>query len=169
MSKPKAEDTLDRHTLLRTNADKQRDAMTELDKLRTQQTNEESSLRAARDVAEKREQETDKAKQDAQKAIDDAAAELKQHQAEHAALVASRDAAQKELDTIQAKQKTTTAKATMSAAPTPTTPAKQKSEAKPTEATAIADSIAKIVGSSQPHLVKPQACCREHHPHRKRC
>ena len=128
VSKPKAEDTLDRHTLLRTNADKQRDAMTELDKLRTQQTNEESS----------------------QKAIDDAAAELKQHQAEHAALVASRDAAQKELDTIQAKQKTTTAKATTSAAPTPTTPAKQKSEAKPTEATAIADSIAKIVGSSQP-------------------
>lgn len=150
VSKPKAEDTLDRHTLLRTNADKQRDAMTELDKLRTQQTNEESSLRAARDVAEKREQETDKAKQEAQKAIDDAAAELKQHQAEHAALVASRDAAQKELDTIQAKQKTTTAKATTSAAPTPTTPAKQKSEAKPTEATAIADSIAKIVGSSQP-------------------
>jgi len=148
VSKPKAEDTLDRHTLLRTNADKQRDAMTELDKLRTKQTNEESSLRAARDVAEKREQDTEKAKQDAQKAIDDAAAELKRHQAEHAALVTSRDAAQKELDTIQAKQKTATTKAATTTAPT--TPAKQKSEAKPTEATAIADSIAKIVGSSQP-------------------
>lgn len=148
VSKPKAEDTLDRHTLLRTNADKQRDAMTELDKLRTKQTNEESSLRAARDVAEKREQDTDKAKQDAQKAIDDAAAELKRHQAEHAALVTSRDAAQKELDTIQAKQKTATTKAATTTAPT--TPAKQKPETKPTEATAIADSIAKIVGSSQP-------------------
>lgn len=54
----------------------------------------------------------------------------------------------KELDTIQAKQKTATTKAATTTAIT--TPAKQKPETKPTEATAIADSIAKIVGSSQP-------------------
>lgn len=136
--KQNAEDALTRQTMLRTNAEKQHSAVEELDKLRTQQANEESSLRAARDDAEKREKETEKAQQDAQKAIETNIAALKTQQEEHAKLVSSRDAAQKQ---IAAARGTTTQAA----------PAKPQEAAATTQAApSIADSIAKLIGSSQP-------------------
>lgn len=133
--KQNAEDALTRQTMLRTNAEKQRSVVEELDKLRTQQANEESTLRAARDDAEKREKETEKAQQDAQKAIETNTAALKTQQEEHAKLVSSRDAAQKQIDAARGTAKPQEAATTTQAA---------------AAAPNIADSIAKLVGSSQP-------------------
>lgn len=92
------QDSLDRKTYLRTNAAQQKAIIDELDRLRTQQANEESMLREARNIAEKREADADKARQDAQSAIDASSFELKQRQSEHADLLSQRDQEQNRLD-----------------------------------------------------------------------
>lgn len=91
-------DTLDRQTYLRVNADKQREAITELDRLRTEQANEESRLREARNLAEQREAEAEQARANVQAEMDRSNAELESALREHAELVAKRDQAQSELD-----------------------------------------------------------------------
>jgi len=92
------QDSLDRKTYLRTNATQQKAIIDELDKLRTRQANEESMLREARNIAEKRQADADKARQDAQSAIDASSSELKQRQSEHADLLSQRDQEQNRLN-----------------------------------------------------------------------
>lgn len=96
--KETSEDSLDRQTYLRTNAAKQRKIIEELDRLRTQQANEESMLREARNIAEKREEEANQAQTAAQNAIEANSAELNRRQAEHSALISERDTAQSRLN-----------------------------------------------------------------------
>ncbi|TFA94212.1 hydrolase [Corynebacterium silvaticum] len=96
--KTASEDALDRQTYLRTNAEKQREAVDKLDRLRTEQANEESRLREARNLAEQREKAAESAKATAQQAIDDSSAKLEDNLRKRAELVAHRDEAQRELD-----------------------------------------------------------------------
>nr|WP_250544350.1 NlpC/P60 family protein [Corynebacterium pseudotuberculosis] len=96
--KTTSEDALDRQTYLRTNAEKQREAVDKLDRLRTEQANEESRLREARNLAEQREKAAESAKATAQQAIDDSSAKLEDNIRKRAELVAHRDEAQRELD-----------------------------------------------------------------------
>ncbi|MDK6260097.1 NlpC/P60 family protein [Corynebacterium frankenforstense] len=93
-----SEDGLDRRTYLRTNAEKQRAAVDELDRLRTETANRESRLREARDVAEDREAAAEKAQNDARAQIDERSRELEEKNAEREQLVAQRDEAQGQLD-----------------------------------------------------------------------
>lgn len=93
-----SDDGLDRRTYLRTNAEKQRAAVDELDRLRTETANRESRLREARDVAEDREVAAEQAQTDARAEIDERSRELEQKNAEREQLVAQRDEAQGELD-----------------------------------------------------------------------
>ncbi|AKE41247.1 cell wall-associated hydrolase resuscitation promoting factor interacting protein [Corynebacterium kutscheri] len=93
-----SEDSLDRQTYLRTTAQTQRAAIDELDRLRTEQANEESKLREARNLAEKREQEATTAQEHAQSAINENSAALAGQQEQMAQLTADRDAAQVQLD-----------------------------------------------------------------------
>lgn len=97
-----SEDSLDRQTYLRTTAEKQRQAIDDLDRLRTEQANEESRLREARNYAEQQEQDATQAQQDAQQAIDDTNSQLEDKQRQHDELVASRDQAQSNLDAAKA-------------------------------------------------------------------
>lgn len=92
------DDSLDRQTYLRLNAEKQRAAIDELDRLRTHQANEESLLREARNIAEDRENRAQAAKDVAEQAIANNTAKVTARQSEHANLIAQRDAAQLQLD-----------------------------------------------------------------------
>lgn len=92
------EDALDRQTYLRVNAEKQREAIEQLDRLRTEQANEESRLREARNLAEQREAEADAARENVQSEMDRTNAELESALREHAELIAQREQAQQELD-----------------------------------------------------------------------
>lgn len=92
------EDSLDRQTYLRLNAEKQRSAIDELDRLRTRQANEESLLREARDLAEERETRAQAAKDSAEQAIAANTAQITERQSAHAGLIAQRNAAQLQLD-----------------------------------------------------------------------
>lgn len=92
------DDSLDRQTYLRLNAEKQRAAIDELDRLRTHQANEESLLREARNIAEERENRAQAAKDVAEQAIATNTAKVTARQSEHANLIAQRDAAQLQLD-----------------------------------------------------------------------
>lgn len=92
------DDSLDRQTYLRLNAEKQRAAIDELDRLRTHQANEESLLREARNIAEERENRAQAAKDVAEQAIANNTAKVTARQSEHANLIAQRDAAQLQLD-----------------------------------------------------------------------
>lgn len=93
-----SEDALARQTYLRTQAEKQRAALDELDHARTLQANKESELRAARNLAEQREAEASEAERNARAAIDANAAELEQAGAERQRLRAEQAAAQLRLD-----------------------------------------------------------------------
>lgn len=93
-----AEDALDRRTFLRVNAEEQRAAIDELDELRTRQANEESQLRAARDLAEQRAAAAADAKTETEEQIRSTNSELAEVTAERDRLVEERDAAQAELD-----------------------------------------------------------------------
>lgn len=93
-----SDDSLDRRTYLRTNGDKQRAAIEELDQLRTEQANRESQLRLARDLAEQREARAVTREADARAAIDRNNAQIGVLAAEHDRLAAERDAAQEQLD-----------------------------------------------------------------------
>lgn len=96
-----SEDALARQTYLRTSAEKQRAAIEKLDRLRTEQANEESKLRQARNHAEAQEAEALSAQELAQQAIDENAAQLSAQQQEHESLIAQRDEAQSELDAVR--------------------------------------------------------------------
>lgn len=93
-----AEDALDRRTFLRVNAEEQRAAIDELDELRTRQANEESQLRAARDLAEQRATAAADAKTETEERIRSTNSELAEVTAERDRLAEERDAAQAELD-----------------------------------------------------------------------
>lgn len=92
------EDALTRQTYLRTQAEKQRAALDELDHARTLQANKESELRAARNLAEQREAEAADAERTARAAIDANAAELEAAGEERNRLLAEQAAAQVRLD-----------------------------------------------------------------------
>ncbi|MDO5511115.1 DIP1281 family NlpC/P60 protein [Corynebacterium sp.] len=91
-------DSLDRQTYLRTNAEKQRAAIEELDQLRTEQANRESELRQLRNIAEEREARALGREAEARAAIDSNTALIGELSEERDRLAAERDAAQEQLD-----------------------------------------------------------------------
>ncbi|WP_460490647.1 coiled-coil domain-containing protein, partial [Corynebacterium nasicanis] len=91
-------DSLDRQTFLRTNAEKQRAAIAELDQLRTEQANRESELRHLRNIAEEREARALGREADARTAIDTNNARIGELTLERDRLSAERDAAREQLD-----------------------------------------------------------------------
>ncbi|GGG68255.1 cell wall-associated hydrolase [Corynebacterium pelargi] len=93
-----SEDALDRQTFKRVNAEKQRETVEKLDKLRTEQANEESRLREARNIAEDREKIAKEKKDEAESRIEDTSKQLDENIRKRAELVAERDRAQRELD-----------------------------------------------------------------------
>lgn len=93
-----AEDALDRRTFLRVSAEEQRTAIDKLDALRTRQANEESQLRAARDLAEQREAEAEGARADTEAQIGEVNTRIAEVTGQRDQLVAARDTAQAELD-----------------------------------------------------------------------
>ncbi|AGF72503.1 DIP1281 family NlpC/P60 protein [Corynebacterium halotolerans] len=92
------EDALDRQTYLRTTADKQRETIEELDRLRAENANRESQLREARNLAEEREARAVEAEAEARAAIEDNSRQIAERSAERDRLVARRDQAQTDLD-----------------------------------------------------------------------
>lgn len=93
-----SEDSLDRSTYLRTNAEKQRAAIEALDRARTVTANKESELRQARNVAEQRESEATAAQQSAQAAIEENSRALAESSQEHERLLQEQRWAQARLD-----------------------------------------------------------------------
>ncbi|WP_187975704.1 DIP1281 family NlpC/P60 protein [Corynebacterium poyangense] len=93
-----ARDALDRQTYLRTNAEEQQQAISALDQARTEHANEESRLRAARDLAEQRESEAAAAKDAAESRIQETSGQLAAENARRQDLMQQRDLAQAELD-----------------------------------------------------------------------
>ena len=91
-------DSLDRQTYLRTNAEKQRAAIEELDQLRTEQANRESELRHLRNVAEEREARALGREAEARAAIETNNSRIGELTVERDRLAAERDAAQAQLD-----------------------------------------------------------------------
>lgn len=96
-----SEDSLDRQTFLRVQTEKQRAAIAELDRLRTEKANNESALREARKIAEQREQEAADAEAHARQAIETNGAALQEKQAHRQQLVERRDSAQSQLDSAR--------------------------------------------------------------------
>ncbi|CAB0749059.1 DIP1281 family NlpC/P60 protein [Corynebacterium diphtheriae] len=99
--KATSEEALDRQTYLRTNAQKQREAVDALDRLRTEQANEESRLREVKNLAEKRESEAESAKASAQQAIDSSNSKLEENLRKRAELISKREEAQLGLDSAR--------------------------------------------------------------------
>ncbi|MHC9556072.1 DIP1281 family NlpC/P60 protein [Corynebacterium diphtheriae] len=99
--KATSEEALDRQTYLRTNAQKQREAVDALDRLRTEQANEESRLREVKNLAEKRESEAESAKASAQQAIDSSNSKLEENLRKRAELISRREEAQRGLDSAR--------------------------------------------------------------------
>ncbi|OWN39810.1 hydrolase [Corynebacterium diphtheriae bv. gravis] len=99
--KATSEEALDRQTFLRTNAQKQREAVDALDRLRTEQANEESRLREVKNLAEKRESEAESAKASAQQAIDSSNSKLEENLRKRAELISKREDAQRGLDSAR--------------------------------------------------------------------
>lgn len=99
--KATSEEALDRQTFLRTNAQKQREAVDALDRLRTEQANEESRLREVKNLAEKRESEAESAKASAQQAIDSSNSKLEENLRKRAELINKREDAQRGLDSAR--------------------------------------------------------------------
>lgn len=100
------EDALARQTYLRQNAAKQRAAIEELDRLRTEAANKESVLREKRAIAEQREREASAAQTAAQQAYDTNSALLAQRNAEHKSLVEERNTAKARLEAAKANSGT---------------------------------------------------------------
>ncbi|RNE49730.1 DIP1281 family NlpC/P60 protein [Corynebacterium alimapuense] len=96
-----AEASLDRQTYLRSQAERQSEAIEALDLLRTEQANKESQLRQARDLAEAREKEATTREADARAAIEATSQQIISVTAERDRLAAERDAAQAQLDEIR--------------------------------------------------------------------
>lgn len=90
--------SLDRQTFLRTNAEKQREKVEELDRLRTEQANKESQLRAVRNLAEQREAAAKDREASARAAIDDNSRQISERTAERDRLTVTRDEAQNQLN-----------------------------------------------------------------------
>lgn len=99
--KATSEEALDRQTFLRTNAQKQREAVDALDRLRTEQANEESRLREVKNLAEKRESEAESAKASAQQAIDSSNSKLEENLRKRAELISKREEVQRGLDSAR--------------------------------------------------------------------
>lgn len=99
--KATSEEALDRQTYLRTNAQKQREAVDALDRLRTEQANEESRLREVKNLAEKRESEAESAKASTQQAIDSSNSKLEENLRKRAELISKREEAQRGLDSAR--------------------------------------------------------------------
>ncbi|MCK7664238.1 NlpC/P60 family protein [Corynebacterium sp. CCM 9185] len=97
-----ADAALDRQTFLRTTAAKQQRVLDSLDRLRTENANEESQLRVARKIAEEREAEAAAAEAAARAEIEDTARRIEEAAAERDRLAAERDAARKRLDDARA-------------------------------------------------------------------
>lgn len=97
-----SEDALARQTYLRQNAAKQRAAIQELDRLRTEAANKESVLREKREIAEQREREAAAAQTTAQQALEANAAVLNQRSSEHKALIDQRNTAKARLEAAKA-------------------------------------------------------------------
>ncbi|WPF69702.1 NlpC/P60 family protein [Corynebacterium sp. 21KM1197] len=93
-----SEEALDRNTYLRTNSEKQRQAIEELDRARTITANKESELREARNIAEQREAEAQQAQDSAQAAIDENSRALAESTQEHERLLTEQRWAQHQLD-----------------------------------------------------------------------
>lgn len=91
-------DSLDRQTYLRTNAEKQRAVIEELDQLRTEQANRESELRHLRNIAEEREARALGREAEARAAIETNNSRIGELTVERDRLAAERDAAQAQLD-----------------------------------------------------------------------
>ncbi|WP_080794882.1 DIP1281 family NlpC/P60 protein [Corynebacterium pacaense] len=105
------EDALDRQTYLRTTADKQREAVAELDRLRTENANKESALRVARNLADQREAEAAEQERTTREAIERNSAQVNSLNADRNALVAQRGEAERSLaaarsqaDTLQGQR-----------------------------------------------------------------
>lgn len=92
------DDSLDRATFMRLQTEQQRAALAELDRVRTEKANNESTLREARNQAEEREQQAEEAKAHAEKAIEENSARIASATAHREELVASRTQAQEKLD-----------------------------------------------------------------------
>ncbi len=106
-----SEDALDRQTYLRTTAQKQREAVEELDRLRTENANKESALREARILAEQREAEAAEKELQTRAAIDESSAQLAVLNTNRTNLVAEREEAERNLalaranvDTLQGQR-----------------------------------------------------------------
>ncbi|BAU95891.1 cell wall-associated hydrolase [Corynebacterium suranareeae] len=98
-----SDDALDRQTYLRTNAEKQRAAVEELDRLRTENANKESALRQARIVAEQREAEAVEKQQQTEAAIAANSEQLNALNNNRTTLVAQRDEAERNLAIARAE------------------------------------------------------------------
>lgn len=92
-----SDDALDRQTYLRTTAEKQRLAVEELDRLRTENANKESALREARIIAEQREAEAIEQERVTQVAIAENSEQLGALNTNRTNLVAQRQEAERNL------------------------------------------------------------------------
>ncbi|MEZ2189139.1 DIP1281 family NlpC/P60 protein [Corynebacterium sp. CCM 9204] len=97
-----ADDALARQTFIRTTAAKKEALLDELDRLRTENANEESRLRAARRVAEHRESEAEAAEAAARADIETNARLIEEATAQRDRLAAERDAAEERLAAARA-------------------------------------------------------------------
>lgn len=97
------EDALDRQTYLRTTAEKERDAVAELDRLRTENANKESALRQARILAEDRERQAQEAERGTQADIEAKSGELSVLSANRMTLIAERQEAERNLDAARSQ------------------------------------------------------------------
>ncbi|MDO4908509.1 MAG: NlpC/P60 family protein [Corynebacterium sp.] len=89
-----AQDSLDRQTYLRTNAEKQQSVVNSLEQLRAQQANDESNLRAAAQTAEQKAKDAENAESQARQNYEQTASQLKDLQAQRTQLLAQQQAAQ---------------------------------------------------------------------------
>lgn len=98
-----SDDALDRQTYLRTTATKQREAVEELDRLRTENANKESALREARIIAEQREAEAAEQERFTRAAIEGNSAQIAELNVNRNNLVAQREEAERNLATARAE------------------------------------------------------------------
>lgn len=98
-----SDDALDRQTYLRTTATKQREAVEELDRLRTENANRESALREARIIAEQREAEAAEQERFTRAAIEGNSAQISELNANRNNLVAQREEAERNLAAARAE------------------------------------------------------------------
>ncbi|WP_225976568.1 MULTISPECIES: DIP1281 family NlpC/P60 protein [Corynebacterium] len=93
-----SDDALDRLTYLRQRAEEQKDAIRNLDSLRTSKANAESLLRQARQKADEQLSAAEDAEQDARNQIDESSRQLEEAEARRSELVREQAEAQAQLD-----------------------------------------------------------------------